>query len=68
MYDLFQTQGLQKQYEGDANFAQGVYKIVAFAFIHPDNVTNAFTDLSIHLDDTFQSIVDYFEDNYIGRY
>ena len=44
-----------------------VYK-VALAFIHSDNVINAFTDLSIHLDDTFQTMLDYFEDNYIGRF
>ena len=53
---------MQKQYEEDVH---GIHKIVALAFIHPDNVINAFTDLSIHLDDT---MLDYFEDNYIGRF
>ena len=59
---------MQKQYEEDVDFAHGIHKIVALAFIHPDNVINAFTDLSIHLDDTFQTMLDYFEDNYIGRF
>ena len=59
---------MQKQYEEDVDFAHGIHKIVELAFIHPDNVINAFTDLSIHLDDTFQTMLDYFEDNYIGRF
>ncbi|CAF2528246.1 unnamed protein product [Rotaria sp. Silwood2] len=62
-----QTQGLQKQYEDGIDFARGIHKIAALAFIHPDEVTDAFTQLSIHLGDTFQSMLDYFEDNYIGR-
>ncbi|CAF3908176.1 unnamed protein product [Rotaria sordida] len=62
-----QAQGLQKQYEDDIDFAHGIHKIAALAFIHPDEVTDAFTQLSTHLGDTFQSMLDYFEDNYIGR-
>ncbi|CAF3804450.1 unnamed protein product [Rotaria sordida] len=63
-----QTQGLQKQYEENVDFAHGIHKIAALAFIHSDNIINAFTDLSVHLDDTFQIMLDYFEDNYIGRF
>ncbi|CAF1156402.1 unnamed protein product, partial [Rotaria sordida] len=62
-----QTQGLQKQYKDDIDFAHGIHKIAALAFIHPDEVTDAFTQLRTHLGDTFQSMLDYFEDNYIGR-
>jgi hypothetical protein len=67
-YLLFQEQGLQKQYEDDVDFAHGIHKTAALAFIHPDNVIDAFTQLSIQLCDTFQTMSNYFEDNYIGRF
>ncbi|CAF4931818.1 unnamed protein product, partial [Rotaria sp. Silwood2] len=39
-----QTQGLQKQYEENIDFAHGIHKIAALVFIHPDNIINTFTD------------------------
>ncbi|CAF2921287.1 unnamed protein product [Rotaria sp. Silwood2] len=62
------TQGLQKKYEDYSNFANGIHKIAALAFINPKDVVKAFVELSLHLDDQFQSMLDYFEDNYIGRF
>ena len=38
------------------------------AFINPKDVVEAFVQLSIHPGDQFQSMLDYFEDNYIGRF
>ncbi|CAF3533402.1 unnamed protein product [Rotaria sp. Silwood2] len=63
-----QTQGLHKQYEDDVDFAHGIHKTAALAFILPNDVINAFVDLTIHPDDTFQTVLDYFADNYIGRF
>ena len=58
---------MQKQYE-DVDFALGIHKIAALVFIHPENVINAFAALSIHLDDTFQTMLDYLEGNYISGF
>ncbi|CAF1304925.1 unnamed protein product, partial [Didymodactylos carnosus] len=63
-----QAQGLQKYYEDDGDFAHGIHKIAALAFIHPKDVVEAFVQLSIHLGNRFQTILDYFEHNYIGRF
>ncbi|CAF4556485.1 unnamed protein product, partial [Didymodactylos carnosus] len=61
-----QTRGFQHRYENDLDFAHGIHKIVALCFIHPDNVIDGFSRLSIELDPSFQEILDYFEDTYIG--
>ncbi len=37
-------------------------------FIHPENVTDAFVNHSVHLGDPFQVILYYFEDNRIGHF
>ncbi|CAF4417542.1 unnamed protein product [Rotaria socialis] len=67
-FHLRQKQGLQKRYEDDVGFAHGIHKVAALAFINPNDVINAFADLSTHLGDGFQSMLDYFEDTYIGRF
>ncbi|CAF4564735.1 unnamed protein product [Rotaria sp. Silwood2] len=67
-YLLFQEKGFQKQCEDDIDFAHGIHKIAALAIIHPNDVINAFADLSVHLGDAFQIMLDYLEDNYIGRF
>ena len=43
-----------------------MHRIAALAFINPKYVVEAFAQLSLHLGDQFQSMLDYFEDNYIG--
>ncbi|CAF3461959.1 unnamed protein product [Rotaria socialis] len=63
-----QEQGLQKKSEDDVGFAHGIHKMAALAFINPNDVINAFADVSTHLGDDFQSMLDYFEDTYIGRF
>ncbi|CAF3647696.1 unnamed protein product [Rotaria socialis] len=67
-FHLRQKQGLQKRYEDDVGFAHGIHKVAALAFINPNDVINAFADLSTHLGDGFQSMLDYFEDTYIARF
>ncbi|CAF1159099.1 unnamed protein product, partial [Didymodactylos carnosus] len=64
---LPQTRGFQNRYENDLDFAHGIHKIIALCFIHPDNIIDGFGRLSIGLYPSFQEILDYFEDTYIGR-
>ena len=59
---------IPKKYEDDFDFANGIHKIAALAFFNPKDVVEAFVQLSIHLGDQFQSMLDYFEDNYIRRF
>ena len=58
----------KKKYEDDFDFPSGIHKTAALAFTNPNAVVEAFVQLSIRLDDQFQSMLDYFEDNYIGRF
>ena len=44
-----------------------MHKILALAFIAPIMIANAFELLCTSLDDNYQQILDYIEDNYIGR-
>ncbi|CAF3659895.1 unnamed protein product [Rotaria socialis] len=62
-----QALGHQNKYENDPEFSHNIHKIAALAFIKPDDVVKAFEDLSINLDDEYQTILDYFEETYIGR-
>ncbi|CAF3051823.1 unnamed protein product [Rotaria socialis] len=52
-----QEQGLQKKSEDDVGFAHGIHKMAALAFINPNDVINAFADVSTHLGDDFQRCV-----------
>ena len=38
------------------------------AFINPKDIVETFVQLSIHPGDQFQSMLDYFEDNYTGQF
>ena len=62
-----QGAGLHEQYENDANFALECRMISALAFVPPADVVGAFETLSNELPDVLNPILDYFEDNYIGR-
>ena len=45
-----------------------MYKIAALVFINPKDVVEAFIKLGIHLGNQFQSMLNYFEDDYIDRF
>lgn len=62
-----QSVGLQEQYENDANFAMQCRMISAIAFVPPAGVVAAFEALTDELPVGLNPILDYFEDNYIGR-
>ena len=62
-----QGAGLQGRYEGDANFALQCRMISAIAFVPPVDVADAFETLSGEVPNELRPIMDYFEDNSIGR-
>ena len=62
-----QENGLQNRYRDDAEFALGVRMVAATAFVPVDQIVDAYEQLQQHLDDEYDDILDYFEDNYIGR-
>ena len=48
-------------------FADSIYKILTLTFLEPTQVINDFESLCSQLGEEYQEILDYFEDNYIGR-
>ncbi|CAF3402296.1 unnamed protein product [Rotaria socialis] len=59
--------GHQNQYESDPLFTHNIHKIAALAFLKLTNVINGFEHLSIDLGDDNETILDYFEETYIGE-
>ena len=62
-----QNHGFKQKYETDITFADSIHKILALAFLEPIQVINDFESLCSELGEEYQEILDYFEDNYIGR-
>ena len=62
-----QDLGWKSNYETDSKFAYDVNKIGALAFLQPGDVQQGFDDLYGALSSTFEPLLDYFEDTYIGR-
>ncbi|CAF2121455.1 unnamed protein product [Rotaria magnacalcarata] len=63
----FTALGHQNKYESDPEFSHNIHKIAALAFLKPDDVVKVFEDLSMNLDDEYQTVLDYFEETYISR-
>ncbi|XP_018494303.1 uncharacterized protein LOC108863980, partial [Galendromus occidentalis] len=59
--------GLSSRYRSEADFALKAKMISALAFIPPERLEDALRELREELPDDLQTILDYFEDNYIGR-
>ena len=62
-----QDLGLKINYETDSKFAHDVNKIGALAFLLPGDVQQGFDNLYSALPPIVEPLLDYFEDNYIGR-
>ena len=62
-----QDLGLKTNYENDSKFAYDVNKIAGLAFLKSCDVNQGFDDLYSSLPSIMEPLLDYFEDNYIGR-
>ena len=66
IYRRVQAEGLQQQYIDEEDFRTNIRMIPALAFVPIDDIIPAFERLSQHFQDDAQTILDYFEANYIG--
>ena len=62
-----QSLGLQVQYKDDEDFAHNVRMLAALAFVPEPDVISAFEAVSEDFPFDAQTVIDYFEDTYIGR-
>ena len=67
VYRKIQSEGLQRMYSTDAEFAIKCRMIAALAFVPQNHVVEAFEELQESSPDELGPIIDYFEDTYIGR-
>lgn len=69
IYRKIQEEGFQRRYETDADFALQMRMLSSLAFVPVGDVVTAFDalcDVNV-IDIAAQNIVDYFEDNWVGR-
>ncbi|XP_076031961.1 uncharacterized protein LOC143019865 [Oratosquilla oratoria] len=62
-----QSIGLQNQYRNDYETFQYCRMLPALAFVPPADVIDAFETLADEMPDELTPLLDYFEDNYVGR-
>ena len=64
--------GLQEHYINDPEFAFHLRMIIALAFAPPNDVQNSFDQLAALIQNQYgngaDGVLDYFEDNYLGRF
>lgn len=58
---------LQQRYNNDAQFAQDCRRIVALAFVPINHLDDAFEQLNRDSLPEIEPVLDWFEDNYLGR-
>ena len=72
LWKHIQRAGLQEQYVADPQFALHLRMIAAVAFVSPQDVENAYIQVSTLIRKRYpghaDEVLDYFEDTYIGRY
>lgn len=59
--------GLQREYHSNATINLHVRMLVALAFVPPNDVVKIFEELEEYVDPSLEPILEYLEDNYIGR-
>lgn len=59
--------GLINRYNNEAQFALYAKMVLALAFVPIEDINNAVLSLSDSVPDDVQPILDWFEDNYVGR-
>ena len=72
MWKRIQRSGLQERYINDPEFALDLGMISALAFLPPNDVQNSFDHLAALIRNQYgngaDGVLDYFEDNYVGRF
>ena len=72
MWKRIQQSGLQERYINDPEFALHLRMISALAFLPPNDVQNSFDQLAALIRNQYgngtDGVLDYFEDNYVGRF
>ena len=67
-----QQSGLQEHYTNYPEFALHLRMISALAFVPPNDVQNSFVQLAVLIRNQFgnsaDEVLDYFEDNYVGKF
>lgn len=67
VYRKLQQSGLQERYKDDAGINIHARMIPALALVPERDVVSAFEELSTVVPDDLHSVLDYFEDNFVGR-
>ena len=68
IYRKVQALGLQQRYQDNADFAMSVRMVAVLAFVPLSYTVQVFEELQESTeDDEMNQLLDYFEDNYIGR-
>lgn len=62
-----QSEGLQQQYQDDADFALLIRHLLALAFVPLDDMEDAFEEVVNIYPPQAGRLLDYFEDTYLGR-
>ena len=72
IWKQIQNNGLQERYVEDAEFALHMRMVAALAFVPPQDVIASFDllrdQIRLTYGDDADRVLDYFEDNYIGRF
>ncbi|XP_025410336.1 uncharacterized protein LOC112683501 [Sipha flava] len=64
---LLDELGLINRYNNEPNFSLYAKMVIALGFIPIEDINNALLSLSDNLPNYLQPILDWFEDNYVGR-
>jgi len=67
LWRKIQQEGLQTLYSTDVDFAVNAKMLAALAFVPLHDVVKAFEELVDYLPESILPVVDYFEDNFIGK-
>ena len=67
VYRNVQAAGLQQRYQVDADFALAARMLPALAFVPIPQVIDYFETVQANAPDALAPVIDYFEDNYVGR-
>ena len=67
VYKKLTSLGLSQQYNTDASFALCAKMIIVLAFVPPDHITAAIMELADDLPQELLELLDWLEDNYVGR-